>query len=268
MGPPRPRSVAFVGALLLLAVFCVFISQQHVAEPIRRRPQVLTTSAATASAASAASVASTAATTASTAVTTAATATTAPATAFEPPSRTINLSCAKAGPHWRADLPKTTTPAVEILPEEAAGPLVRPYASLRQLQPFALADVALANGTHVARAAATNLRYLLSLPTDSLLWSWRRNAGVPQPPHAQPLRGWEAPGSELRGHILGHWLSAGSSAATRTLVLYTRLGSTRVLGPCRDSRLQLRDRQRRVHASQPSTASCRQGCARRRPPCA
>lgn len=119
------------------------------------------------------------------------------------------MSCGKAGPHWRADLPLTTSPAVELLPySDGGGGLVLPGPSQRRLQPFSLHDVALIEGTHVSRAAATNLRYLLSLPIDSLLYAWRQNARLPQPAGAKPLRGWESPGSELRGHILGHWLSA------------------------------------------------------------
>ena len=120
-------------------------------------------------------------------------------------SRLVNLSCAKAGPHWRKELPKTTSTAVELLPvTDDQGLAPNP----RYLQPFELRQVTLTAGTHVARAAATNLRYLLSLPVDGLLWAWRKNAGLSQPAGARPLRGWEAPGSELRGHILGHWLSA------------------------------------------------------------
>ena len=56
--------------------------------------------------------------------------------------------------------------AVELLPERAEGAegrLVLPGPSPRLLQPFPLHAVSLIEGTHVARAAATNLRYLLSL---------------------------------------------------------------------------------------------------------
>ena len=117
------------------------------------------------------------------------------------------MSCAKAGPHWRRDLPKTTSVAIELLPiddtTDAAG-----SPQMRRLDPFPLSEVHLSNGTHVARASATNLRYLRSLATDDLLYAWRSNAWLSQPAGARPLRGWESPGSELRGHILGHWLSA------------------------------------------------------------
>jgi uncharacterized protein len=48
--------------------------------------------------------------------------------------------------------------------------------------------------------------YLLSLETDRLLHTFRLNAGLPSA--AKPLGGWEAPGGELRGHFLGHYLTA------------------------------------------------------------
>jgi DUF1680 family protein len=48
--------------------------------------------------------------------------------------------------------------------------------------------------------------FLLSLDADRLLHSFRINAGLPS--NAQPLGGWEAPDVELRGHSVGHYLSA------------------------------------------------------------
>jgi DUF1680 family protein len=137
-----------------------------------------------------------------------------------PQRRTITLACAKAGPHWRKGLPLTESPAVELVPfpigsEVPPGPLPpaqgyskTPRGRRRRLLPFEQHEVRLLNGTHLALAEATNLRYLLSLSIDDLLYAWRRNAGQAQPPGARPLRGWEHPGSELRGHVLGHWLTA------------------------------------------------------------
>ena len=51
-----------------------------------------------------------------------------------------------------------------------------------------------------------NKNYLLSLSADRLVHNFRVNAGLPS--HAVPLGGWESPGSELRGHFTGHYLSA------------------------------------------------------------
>jgi len=49
-------------------------------------------------------------------------------------------------------------------------------------------------------------QYLLALDVDRLLHNFRVNAGLPS--HAEPLGGWEAPDCELRGHFVGHYLSA------------------------------------------------------------
>ncbi len=48
--------------------------------------------------------------------------------------------------------------------------------------------------------------YLLSLDVDRLLHNFRVNAGLPS--SAQPLGGWEEPKCEVRGHFVGHYLTA------------------------------------------------------------
>jgi DUF1680 family protein len=48
--------------------------------------------------------------------------------------------------------------------------------------------------------------YLLRLDPDRLLHTFRLNVGLPS--DAQPYGGWEAPNVELRGHTLGHYLTA------------------------------------------------------------
>ncbi|XP_047319813.1 uncharacterized protein LOC124923875 [Impatiens glandulifera] len=56
------------------------------------------------------------------------------------------------------------------------------------------------------QAQQTNLEYLLMLDVDSLVWSFRKTASLPTP--GQPYGGWEDPTRELRGHFVGHYLSA------------------------------------------------------------
>ncbi len=51
-----------------------------------------------------------------------------------------------------------------------------------------------------------NRSYLYSLPNERLAHNFRVNAGIPS--DADPLGGWEAPDCELRGHYVGHYLSA------------------------------------------------------------
>ena len=55
-------------------------------------------------------------------------------------------------------------------------------------------------------AEDANQMYLHELPVDRLLYNFRLNAGLPS--SAQPLGGWEKPDCELRGHFVGHYLSA------------------------------------------------------------
>ena len=70
---------------------------------------------------------------------------------------------------------------------------------------FDLRDVRLLDGPF-KHAQELDRRYLLSLDTDRLLHTFRINAGLPS--SAKPLGGWEEPKCELRGHFVGHYLSA------------------------------------------------------------
>jgi uncharacterized protein len=84
-----------------------------------------------------------------------------------------------------------SAPAREVVPLVARG--------------FALTDVRLLDGPF-REAMLRDQAYLLSLDLDRLLHTFRLNAGLPST--AVPLGGWEAPDVELRGHSLGHFLSA------------------------------------------------------------
>ncbi|XP_045826710.1 uncharacterized protein LOC123918663 [Trifolium pratense] len=74
------------------------------------------------------------------------------------------------------------------------------------LKEVPLEDVRLLEGSIHAVAQQTNLEYLLMLDVDRLLWSFRKMAGLPTP--GTPYGGWEATNVELRGHFVGHYLSA------------------------------------------------------------
>ncbi|WP_333819553.1 beta-L-arabinofuranosidase domain-containing protein [Ohtaekwangia sp.] len=58
-----------------------------------------------------------------------------------------------------------------------------------------------------------NTEYLKSLDPDRLLHNFKINAGLPS--NAQPLEGWEAPYIGLRGHFVGHYLSALSNVVQK-----------------------------------------------------
>ncbi|KAM3693257.1 hypothetical protein ACJW30_08G152700 [Castanea mollissima] len=74
------------------------------------------------------------------------------------------------------------------------------------LKEVSLHDVRLDSNSMHGRAQQTNLEYLLLLDEDSLVWSFRKTAGLPTPGNA--YGGWEKPDCELRGHFVGHYLSA------------------------------------------------------------
>ncbi|HEV3141268.1 MAG TPA: beta-L-arabinofuranosidase domain-containing protein, partial [Vicinamibacterales bacterium] len=72
-------------------------------------------------------------------------------------------------------------------------------------EPFALTDVRLLDGPF-KQAMQLDQEYLLALEPDRLLHNFRVNAGMTST--AKPLGGWEAPDVELRGHTVGHYMSA------------------------------------------------------------
>ncbi|OMO68553.1 Alpha-L-arabinofuranosidase B [Corchorus capsularis] len=74
------------------------------------------------------------------------------------------------------------------------------------LKEVSLHDVRLDPNSIQGRAQQTNLEYLLMLDEDNLVWSFRKTAGLPTP--GKPYGGWEGPDVELRGHFVGHYLSA------------------------------------------------------------
>jgi hypothetical protein len=71
--------------------------------------------------------------------------------------------------------------------------------------PFAPGEVRLLDGPF-RDAQERNRKVLLALDPDRLLHMFRILAG--RPSSAQPYGGWEAPECELRGHALGHYLTA------------------------------------------------------------
>ncbi|KAK3268078.1 hypothetical protein CYMTET_23395 [Cymbomonas tetramitiformis] len=82
------------------------------------------------------------------------------------------------------------------------------------LEAIPLGDIRLTGENQFSRAERTNLKYLEMLSPDRLLWSFRRQAKLPV--KDKPYEGWEHPGNELRGHFVGHYLSASAMAWAST----------------------------------------------------
>lgn len=81
---------------------------------------------------------------------------------------------------------------------------VQPVIPLK-VHAFPLQDVRLLDGPF-KHAMELDEKYLLALDVDRLLVNFRVNAGLPS--NAEPLGGWEEPKGELRGHFVGHYMSA------------------------------------------------------------
>ena len=77
--------------------------------------------------------------------------------------------------------------------------------NLVQAWPFDLNQVVVTGGVFKTNQDLDE-KYLLSLDPDRLLRNFRVNAKLPT--NAKPLGGWEAPDCGLRGHFVGHYLSA------------------------------------------------------------
>jgi uncharacterized protein len=73
------------------------------------------------------------------------------------------------------------------------------------LSEVSLHDVRLTSGSIYWQAQQTNLKYLLLLDIDRLVWSFRKQADLETP--GTPYGGWEAANVELRGHFVGNFFS-------------------------------------------------------------
>jgi hypothetical protein len=107
------------------------------------------------------------------------------------------------GAATRIEARQARAPAAEPLPPlpaDRAAPKVPIVA-----RPFDLADVRLGPGPF-RDAMERDKLYLLRLDPDRLLHTFRLNVGLPSA--VRPYGGWEAPTVELRGHTLGHYLTA------------------------------------------------------------
>jgi uncharacterized protein len=80
-----------------------------------------------------------------------------------------------------------------------------PRSVLLKAEPFDLKQVRLLDGPF-KDAMERDHKYLLELDADRFLHNFRVTAGLPST--AKPLGGWEKPDCELRGHSVGHYLSA------------------------------------------------------------
>ncbi len=88
-------------------------------------------------------------------------------------------------------------------------------ASQALIRPVPLEDVELTPGSPFWKSLTLNTEYMLALDPDRLLWTFRKNAGLPTP--GDPfVQSWEDPNCEVRGQFMGHYLSACATLGRQT----------------------------------------------------
>eukprot|EP00249_Psilotum_nudum_P006618 c19938_g1_i1 orf=460-3195(+) len=107
-----------------------------------------------------------------------------------------------------------STPSTKVL--QSAGPF---------LEDIPLNHVTLSSNSRQGTAQETNLKYLAMLDVDNLVWSFRKTAGIGT--KGVPYGGWESPDSELRGHFVGHYMSATALmwASTYNEILHKKMNA-------------------------------------------
>ncbi|RRA49370.1 glycoside hydrolase family 127 protein [Acidipila sp. EB88] len=98
---------------------------------------------------------------------------------------------------------KAVSPAADVAGKDLTASSVEKVAW--KARPFPLTDVRLLP-SQWKDMMELNRGFLYSIPNDRLAHNFRMTAGIAT--DATPLGGWEAPDCELRGHYVGHYLSA------------------------------------------------------------
>jgi DUF1680 family protein len=71
---------------------------------------------------------------------------------------------------------------------------------------FPLDQVTLGDGLFASHRDLM-LNFASNYPVDNMLFNFRANAGLPNPPGARPVGGWDTPTGNLRGHSAGHFMT-------------------------------------------------------------
>lgn len=117
-----------------------------------------------------------------------------------------------------------------------AYPLEPPVASSMVVTDFPLDRVTLRDSLF-SQHRDLMLEFASNYPVDNMLYNFRANAGLPNPPGAEPVGGWDTPTGNLRGHSTGHFMTllaqayAGGGTAYKDELDYM----VQVLGQCQDA---------------------------------
>lgn len=83
---------------------------------------------------------------------------------------------------------------------------------VQMAEPFFITDHTLIKNTELYERTVLNVKCLLAMDKDSLLYNFRKNAGL-DTKGAKPLTGWESPHMHFRGQFTGHYLTACARAS-------------------------------------------------------
>jgi len=131
-------------------------------------------------------------------------------TVTQAPNKTVASGALKKAPQNVNAIPQNTRAPHKNPTREEMPPFGETIAFTRNIiapkvEPFRMTEVRLGAGPF-KDAQEANFAFLKRLDADRLLHDFRINAGLPS--SAKPLGGWEKPDCELRGHFVGHYLSA------------------------------------------------------------
>jgi DUF1680 family protein len=96
--------------------------------------------------------------------------------------------------------------AGEIAAASTSGGREPPVPSSWVVRDFDLSQVSLGPGLFAAHRDLM-LEFARGYPADNMLYNFRANAGLPNPPGAQPVGVWDTPDGNLRGHSTGHFMT-------------------------------------------------------------
>lgn len=122
-------------------------------------------------------------------------------------------------------------------PQEGSYPPDTPVPDSWVVRDFPLDQVTLGDGLFASHRDLM-LNFASSYPVDNMLFNFRTNAGLPNPPGARPVGGWDTPTGNLRGHSTGHFMTllAQAYAGSGDTSYQDRLGEmVTALGQCQDA---------------------------------
>jgi DUF1680 family protein len=142
------------------------------------------------------------------------------------------LGLSRTGTARAATTTTTTTTSTTVrIPHEP------PVPASWVVRDFDLSQVTLGPGLFATHRDLM-LEFTRGYPADNMLYNFRTNAGLPNPPGAQPVGVWDTPDGNLRGHSAGHFMTllaqayAGSGDASyKTKLDYM----VTALGECQDA---------------------------------